>query len=138
MANNYTEFSVLVPLATEAERAWVKKTLSEPHEDLLPEGRDDGEGDVEFEWDLDDEGLCIYSNGHGNTDAVEIFFKLFLADAPTKLTKLTAEFCYRCDRPKPGEFGGAAVIVWVGDDEEQTIQSDWCSTSAWLNEKLNA
>ena len=88
-----------------------------------------------IEADGDAHELIIYTDsGEGNTDKVEEFFKMFLADAPTKLTKLGAEFCYRCDKARPGEFGGAAVVVWVADGGE--IQSEWMSTQHWLQERL--
>lgn len=141
MANNYTEFSVSVPLATPAECEWVKTLLAKPPESLRPDWCDEDDCELEFEWVIEASGkvheLIIYTDsGEGNADKVEEFFKLFLADAPTKLKKLGAEFCFRSSRPRPGEFGGAAVVVWVGDDGE--IQSDWLSTQGWLEEKLKA
>jgi hypothetical protein len=144
MANNYTEFSFSIPLATPAECEWVETLFANPPEALRPdwcEPDEDGEWpcDLEFDWEIDpcEDGheLFIYSqDGQGNTDKVEEFFKIFLAGAPTELEKLGAEFSYRCDKPRPDQFGGAAVVVWIADGGE--IKSEWTSTSEWLQRKL--
>jgi hypothetical protein len=141
MANSYTEFSVSVPLATPAECEWVETLLANPPKSLRPDWCEDEDEDLEFDWCIEVEGdahmLVVYSqDGCGNTDKVEEFFKLFLAGAPTELKKLGAEFSYRCDKPRVGEFGGSAFVVWVADDGE--IQSEWTSTQSWLQEKLKA
>jgi len=141
MANNYTEFSAWVPLKTPAECEWVETLLANPPDDLRPDWCDpEDDPNPEFDWEIAAEGgahaLYIYSDGGcGSPDAVETFFKLFLADAPTELKKLGCQFCFRCDKPRPDEFGGSAVVVWVDDDGE--VKSDWMSTYSWLQEKLS-
>lgn len=140
MANSYTEFSVFIALRTQEERDWVNKTLSDPPEVLRPDWCEPEDADTDFRWELTEEtpysdpGVVLWSEGESNPDKVEEFFKMFLAEAPTQTKALGAEFCYRCEKPRPGEFGGAAVVVWVGEDG--TIESDWQSSSSWLDEKL--
>ncbi len=139
MANNYIEFSFSIPLATPAECEWVETLFANPPEALRPDWCEEGDLDLEFDWEIEagaDGGeLHIYSgDGCGNTDKVVEFFKIFLAGAPTELRKLGAEFCYRCEKPRPNEFGGAAALVWVGDDGK--IEEEWMSTGSWLQDKL--
>jgi hypothetical protein len=141
MANNYTEFSFSIPLETLEEREWVEKLLADPPKELRPDWCEPEDDclDLEFDWEIEDNGdqheMFIYSqDGQGNTDKVEEFFKIFLAGAPTELERLGAEFSYRCDKPRPDQFGGAAVVVWIADGGE--IKSEWTSTSEWLQRKL--
>ena len=141
MANNYTEFSFSIPLATPAECEWVETLLANPPAELRPDWcePEDDACDLEFDWAIEVEDgqqkLVIFSqDGEGNTDKVEEFLKLFLANSPTELTKLGTEFSYRCDRPREGQFGGSAVFVWVAEGGE--IKSEWTSTGDWLQSKL--
>ena len=143
MSNSYTEFSFSIPLATPAECEWVETLLANPPAALRPDWcePEDDVCDLEFDWQIEVEDgkheLFIYTqDGEGNTDKVEEFLKIFLADAPTELKKLGAEFCYRCDKPRADQFGGSAVFVWVAEDGE--IKSEWLSTGSWLQDKLAA
>lgn len=136
--NTYTEFSFTIPLRTLAECEWVETLLANPPESLRPEWCEEDDLTVEFEWAIDatTEGheLCLYSDGYANTDVVEEFLRLFLANAPTELRALGFEACYRGDYPRPGEFGGFAAVVWRDDKGE--IYTDYQSTQSWLAGKL--
>ena len=141
MANNYTEFSFSIPLATTAECEWVETLLADPPAELRPDWCEPEDEclDLEFDWAIEvedgEQKLVIFSqDGEGNTDKVEEFLKIFLAKSPTKLRKLGAEFSYRCDRPRVGQFGGSAVFVHVANDG--SIVSEWMSTGDWLQNEL--
>lgn len=139
MANNYTMFSFEIPL-TAAELPWVKETLGKPPRELWPEGYEaEDEPEVEFDWCIEDQDtptpcLFIYSEEGGNPDAAETFCKLFLANAPTDLKMIGFEMAYTCSKPRPGEFGGAACLVYVAPNGD--IESKWNSTCSWLDEEM--
>ena len=139
MSNNYVLFSFEVPLK-KGEIPWVKNTLSDPPDYLCSdEGGEDRS--VDFEWTVEDgEGepcLYIYSEESGDINKVEEFLKMYLAYSDTDLTMIGFEVAFTSSSPKPGEFGGAACLVYV-DRETGDINSIWASTSNWLDEFMGS
>jgi len=120
MANSYRTFSEMLPLRTEAERAWCKEQLEYLH---------DSEEDhrAEFEWAFEEDGLWIYATEYGNVDDVVAFVQDFLAEfRPDGCFSLA--WAETCSKPRIGEFGGGAVFVTKNTMEYQ-------NTGDWLQEK---
>ena len=139
MADNYIEFTTSIPLATPAECEWVETVLGDPPEILQPDWCQPEDMMLEFDWAIEVEGdkhllVLFTTNNHFDTDKVEEFFRLFLTESPTKLTKVGAEFCYRSDATDIGAFGGSAVFC--EKDADGHVKTEWLTTGGWLEAKL--
>jgi hypothetical protein len=139
MPDNYIEFTTSIPLATPAECEWVETLFADPPKVLRPDWCGEDDLDLEFDWAIEVEGdshllVLFTTNGHFDTDKVEEFFRLFLTESPTKLTKVGAEFCYRSEGAEVGAFGGSAVFCEKGEDGH--VKTEWLTTGGWLEAKL--
>jgi len=133
MANSYTLFSFSVADVTDEERDWLRTELFEDHQDLDDEALEA----FREKWGVDDEfdvsgvdhafengHLYLFSEDGGNPDIAANLIQRFL----TRFRPDSAvgfEVAYTCDRPRPGEFGGAAYWVTARDVEV-------FSTMEWL------
>ena len=135
MANNYLQFSLLVPLMSKAELRWVAKTLAaitrlfdSPGEldersarALGPLGRriiDEQWDYAEFQWSIeptrdDAEGigaLWMYAEEAGQPEHVAAVLEAFLKKfRPTGV--ITFSWAHTCGKLRPCEFGGGACVV---------------------------
>lgn len=133
MANNYLQFSFLVPLKTKKERTWLTKFLTDRPEGFWTANQIDDCEDVEdrevgFQHEFSDEGVLIYGEENGDTEQVIQILKQFLKASGTKLTKLG--FCYALPSLRPDEFGGGAILV------KKTGKVEYIDANEWLAGKL--
>lgn len=113
MANNYLQFSEIIPNITPEEAAWAKARLHEMT-DKFHEDPDEG---WYFEWAVheahdptDGPHIWVYSEEGSEPEHVAQFFKEFLKKfRPNECLSLTwASFC---DKLRVGEFGGGGFFV---------------------------
>jgi len=116
MAESYRQFSEMLPLRSEEERAWCSERLEYLHDS-------EEEHRAEFEWAFEEDGLWIYATEYGNVDDVAAFVQDFLAECrPDGCFSLA--WADTCSRPWIGEFGGGAIFV-TKDGMEYLITGDW-------------
>lgn len=120
MANNYQEFSFEIPDLTPEEGVWLK----EEH------GKTDEDGELDdflsaFTLIVDPTVAYLFSDGdNGDLERVVTFVQMFLkAHRPDGAIGI--EWADWCSKPRPGEFGGGAILVTATTDE-------WMSTSESL------
>ena len=112
MANNYTDFSFEIYDLTGEELFW----LSERER-------------CGFEMHTDVSSVCIYSDGEGDLAEVEELLLVFMQRfRPQGVVGF--EFAQTCSKPRVGEFGGGAIVVYGSGHVE------WTNTSDWLEAKL--
>ena len=99
MSNNYTLTSIRIPLPTLAEQEWVTKTLKN-----LPK-------ELEFQWDVSDGHLSIWSDENCNIEQIAAFLELYIAQDCCVHDALGFQFAETCSRPLPDHFGGGAVRI---------------------------
>ena len=136
MANNYLQFSLLVPLKSKAELNWVAKTFAaitrlfdSPGELDEKRARDLGllgRRIIDEQWDYFDVqwsiepahddayigALWIYAEESGNPDQVAAVLETFLKKFRPSET-IVFSWAYTCSKLRPGEFGGGAALVTV-------------------------
>ncbi len=134
MANNYLQFSFLIPDLTFDETAWVREIISIDIEDDdydnprgLGQFADDPEyfgANVEF----DPDGLWIYADESGSPDDAAAFVQAFLAKHRPDY-KVGFTWASTCSKPRINEFdGGGAVVSATG--------TTWMNASRWVDENL--
>ena len=118
MANNYTMSSTLYRLTPDqVERAEeiiekVGKQNAGEWERIKPEdeGYAELEPQIEFEYEIRDDGLWIYFEESCNPDFIaDVISELqveFKADKP-----FTFSYCYECSKPRLDEFGGGSFCI---------------------------
>jgi hypothetical protein len=116
MADNYTQFSVEVPLRKGKDvLAEVGRLIDEGHAERAKadeEGRYDDLDAIgfEFQYQLTESPLLLFAEEHGSPDDlvsfIEILLKRNLAIEP-----VMAEWAYTCSRARPGEFGGGGALI---------------------------
>lgn len=152
MADNFLQFSLLVPLKTKAELRWCAKTLA-----ALTRLFDNGEVDkkrtraigplgrrvinerweyLDFQFSIeptrdDAEGICalwIYAEEAGEPEhfaaVLEAFLKKF---RPTGI--LTFSWATTCSKMRVGEFSGGAAVV-TGDGTKFMDAQSWAEDLA--------
>ena len=116
MANNYVQFSEMIPYDTQEQKDWLLLALSDDSDLGAPCG---------FEAEMG--GIWVHAEDTGDVDAlVDIvcrFQDRFEIDKPWSLT--WAEWC---DKPRLSEFGGGAVVCLGGEDH-------WMNAVNWADEK---
>lgn len=134
MADNYLQFSLLVPLKTRAELTWCAKTLA-----ALTKLFDNGEVDeksaralgplgrriIDEQWEYldfqfsieptrtDSEGigaLWIYAEEAGQPEQVAAVLEAFPKKFRPRET-IVFSWAYTCSKLRPGEFGCGAALV---------------------------
>lgn len=130
MANNYLQFSFLVPLKTKKERTWLTKFLTDRPVGFwtlnqIEDCEDAEDREVGFRHEFSDDGVVIYGEENGDTEQVIQILKRFLKHSGTKLTKLG--FCYAltCSSLRPDEFGGGAILVKKAGKVEYIDANEW-------------
>jgi hypothetical protein len=118
MADNFQQFSEIVPALTAKEQAWARRVLGEIRsaKQLTAAGINPKVTDLDdwpgFHWEVDpDNGdLWLCGQDHGNVSHAAEFVRAMLARfRPTDCWSLT--WSETCSRPRVGEFGGGGVFV---------------------------
>ena len=116
MANNYTQFSEVLPNLTDEEARWLKKQLEVGCE---------GFGAL-YQFDTDDERdgwgrhLWFYAEEVGDPEQVVCLVQKFLRRfRPDQYWSLT--FACTCSKPRVGAFDGGAVFVTANDIKWQDV-----------------
>ena len=139
MANYFTNFSLIVPLPTEAAE---KYALDLAHQAFLihmgeetpgdfPESLRDAVEDWQFDTDSSDSsngwGLWIHS-GDGGVDAVCAFIQHLLERFDPE-GRVTLEWSNDCSQPRVDAFGGGAALITA--EKIKTI-----NTGQWLHRQV--
>ena len=139
MADYFTNFSVVLKLANEAEQAYAldlahKASLVQQGNELpadFPKTVVDMVEDWHFETDADNSGtthgLWLHSM-YGGVDAVCAFIQHLLQKFDQKGC-VTFEWSHDCSKPRVDAYGGGAAFITA--KEIRTM-----STAAWLNEQI--
>ena len=141
MANNYLQFSFVVPLNCEELAAWVEGLLSQedsPLEELDNDYRVafcdpdyDHEDGLGFCWKLDGTDLHIWAEEYGNTEQVTSLLQELVSHELSDVHLVTFSYACWCSRLCPGEFGGGAVSVrW--DTEQRRSVVRYIDTFEWV------
>lgn len=118
MANNYLVFSesyCLNQAAIAAAKEWLER-----EEDNLT-------FDTEFGVN-GEHNLVVYAEECGEPEQVVEFLKHLLPHLPED-TVFTLTWAETCSKPRPGEFGGGAVIVRKSGET-------WMNTHEWVRQQL--
>ena len=139
MADYFTNFSLILNLASEAEQAYAldlahKASQAQLGNDLpddFPKALVDTIEDWQFETDADTSGnthgLWLHSM-NGGVDAVCGFIQHLLQKFDPK-SHVTFEWSHDCSKPRVDAYGGGAAFITA--KEIKTM-----STAAWLNEQI--
>jgi len=152
MADNYTFFSAIIKEEDKRHLLWADGHLNigemfweDPSIDDLggPENHpkweeykrwceiydvDEDGGSLDFEFQIESDGVWVYSEGFGNVEQAAAFMQLYLRNCRPNGV-LTLEAAFTCSKPRPGEFGGSAAFITAEKIE-------WMSTEGWLSKKM--
>ncbi|NQT93239.1 MAG: hypothetical protein HQ559_10795 [Lentisphaerae bacterium] len=140
MADYYTEFSLTLPLRTDAEKAWVNERIAGGVIALTPHTADDADSvgpddqlyfDATIQQAEEDAPagvLWIYSQDSGNVDDVIVFLQAFLKAHRDSSEHISFEWSHSCSKPRTDAFGGGATIITAD-------RAYWTNTGAWLEKK---
>lgn len=135
MANNYTHFSFHLPLTPEQVAAL---TALQERVDAIIFG--EAEPSSEWEESLTDhsssgftiheahDGVIIASDDDGNVELVIDLMQTFIQQHAPDLV-VGFEWANTCDKKRPGQFGGGAVVITATDITSM-------NTSLWLDQQL--
>ena len=139
MADYFTNFSVVINLASEAKQAYAldhahKASLAQQG-DALPEGFPEPLKDAIEDWYFETaadgsdgkHGLWLHSM-YGAVDAVCAFIQHLLQKLDPK-RYVTFEWSHDCSKPRTDAYGGGAAVITA--KEIKTM-----STAGWLNEQI--
>jgi hypothetical protein len=139
MADYFTNFSIVIKLASESEQAYAldlahKASLMQQGDELptdFPKELADMVEDWHFEMQADNSttphGLWLHSM-NGGIDAVCAFIQHLLQKFDPK-SSVTFEWSHDCSKPRVDAYGGGAAFITA--KEIKTM-----STAAWLNEQI--
>lgn len=142
MADNYRQFSTVVPLRNEAELSWAREIIAlldrwenggapqeAPDPDNLIESLIDSDF-LGFEIQVSDGDLWIYADQCGTPENVVPIVQAYLR-------RFDPQGCYAfewattCSKMRPDEFSGGAVFITATTDE-------WMTASQWTADKIAA
>ena len=119
MANNYPQFSEMIPCESEEQQDWLMQELAVAIE------FDDGETVPVCEFKADGDDVWVYSEDSGDlealADVVATFQVEFDITEPWTLT-----WAGTCSKPRLGNFGGGGVVVYKGKAHWMNTW-DWCA-----------
>jgi hypothetical protein len=139
MADYFTNFSLILNLASEAEQAYAldlahKASQAQLGNDLpddFPKALVDTIEDWQFETDADNSGtghgLWLHSM-NGGVDAVCGFIQHLLQKFDPK-RYVTLEWSHDCSKPRVDAYGGGASIITAKEIKSM-------NTAAWLNDQI--
>jgi len=119
MANNYTEFSEMIPCKSKEQQDWLMRELAEAVKD------DDGAMYPPCEFTPDGKDVWVYAEDSGDldvlADVVATFQNVFGVEEPWTLT-----WAGTCSKPRLGNFGGGGLVAYRGKVSWQDAW-DWCA-----------
>ncbi len=139
MADYFTNFSVVINLATEAQQAYALALAHKAHHaqqgeglpDDIPEILKDAIEDWQFETEPDGSatthGIWLHSM-YGGVDAVCAFIQHLLQKFEPQ-GRVTFEWSHDCSKPRTDAYGGGAAVITA--QEIKTM-----NTADWLNEQI--
>ena len=138
MADYFTNFSLVLKLANEAEEAYAldlahKANLAKQGNQLpadFPKSLVDMVEDWQFEMEAgsqDYHGLWLHSM-YGGVDAVCALIQHLLQKFDPK-SYVTFEWSHDCSKPRVDAYGGGAAFITAKEIKSM-------STAAWLNEQI--
>jgi hypothetical protein len=139
MADYFTNFSLVLSLANEAEQKYAldlahKASLAQQGDELpddFPKALVNMIEDWQFETEADNSGtghgLWLHSM-NGGVDAVCAFIQHLLQKFDPQ-GKVSFEWSHDCSKPRVDAYGGGAAVITA--QEIKTM-----STAAWLNEQI--
>jgi len=138
MANNYFQFSFILPLETKKERVWLTKFFTEKPDgfwtaDQVSDCEDVEDRCVGFSHEFEgDDDVVIFAEETGDTEQVVQILKKFLLESGTKLAQVGFSYAYTCSSMRPGEFGGGALLV---KKTARGCKVEYTDTAEWLAKK---
>lgn len=153
MANNYLSFAEEYQIST-AEALWVQNELEKGKslEDMTEEGQatfraEHFTDEYEFSYwpnftiivtkfpenavrptDAYTHSLYVGSTDGNIDDALMFMQRLLDKFRMGEQVVWTIEWCYTCDKARPGQFGGAAASLRPGQEMRYMSTSEWCET----------
>ena len=122
MANNYSQFSEMIPCESKEQQDWLMQELAVGIKD------DDGEGYPVCEFETDGKDVWVYSPEFADLDALaEVVVAFQLQFGITKPWTLT--WADSCSKPRLGNFGGGGMVVYRGEFWCMSVW-DWCVAEA--------
>jgi hypothetical protein len=147
VADSYTQFSEMLKVKKEKERAWFRlmlragdKTVSDHWLDNEPMteaakvwekilGKENDES-AEFHWEIEDEGVWFYADCCGNCEHAAKLVQRFFQDMRPKGNDIfTLTWAGTCSKPRLGQFGGGACVV-----TKKKIY--WMNTWDWVEQQV--
>lgn len=117
MANNYTQFSEMIPCETKEQQEWLMQRLGETVE------TEERLQCPDCEFKADGENVWVYSEDSADisalADVVATFQLRFEVDEPWTLT-----WAETCSKPRVGQFGGGGLVVYRG-------KISWLNAWSW-------
>ena len=113
MANNYTEFSIILPPQPGLEE------FLENHEQHIAAMEEDErlEYGIGYEAEVVEEGLWIKdADGWRNLEGASYLIQRYLQQYRDAPEAVILEFASYCDKPRPGEFYGGARLITKNED----------------------
>ncbi len=132
MANNYVEYSVMLPLP-DGENVQERLALWLEKMEARKQAADDGEDEwiIGVHWELDKDGIWTYSQySEGNPEGTATFIQQYLHDFNIEGGVFMSVAGY-CSKPRINEAWGAAVVV-TKDDQL------WLNTNQVLRDAAEA
>jgi hypothetical protein len=145
MANNYTQFSFAFNVKGLKAKAWIdqminklvnasnNETADEEILELFPDWED--YQDVGFRTEMvpapgkkTQFELCVFAEESGNVDHAANFVKAILFRFDPK-GKVGFQWADTCDKPRPNEFGGGAIVVTA-------TSKKFMNTYQWLEKEM--
>lgn len=127
MANNYAQFSCLLPLTPE-QTNYAKNLLTQMEDDDTERNhrRTTQRRYVYFQHNAESDGYWFHSDESGDPEQLALFIHHLIEKFD--LPPFGFDWAFTCSKPRIDEFGGGAV--WITKEG-----FEWLSTSNWLYEK---
>ena len=117
MANNYSQFSEMIPCETKEQQDWLLRELA------IAVEFDDGERVSACMFEADGKDVWVYSEDSADIDAladvIATFQLQFKVNKPWTLT-----WADSCSKPRLNNFGGGGVVIYKG-------KTSWMDTWGW-------
>jgi len=110
MANNYTQFSVIVPFPENMALydMWASKRVKDETETEDDAEYDNDEGRVD--WRRDSAGLWVVSEEGGSVEAAAYLIQAYLCATKQSIVVFMS-WANTCSKPRVNEFDGGGVVI---------------------------
>jgi len=136
MADYFTNFSFILPLADDAQKEYAlnlahiasqHRFAEEPLPADFPTALVDVLEDWQFELEADDDGLWLHSES-GGIDAVCAFVQ-HLLEKFNPSGRITFEWSHDCSKPRVDAYGGGVAIITATEIKTMNT-ADWLTANA--------